>query len=115
MVFSDFSFLCSSLEKASSRLVKKSILKKFFLFYSPSIIASCIHFLTFRFSVDGIHILLFQLDEVQIVKIIAEYLGQDVLQLQKILKYEVAGDIGAYYLRYGKDNSSDTIISFRKS
>ena len=110
MVFSDFSFLCSSLEKASSRLVKKSILKKFFLFYSPSIIASCIHFLTFRFSVDGIHILLFQLDEVQIVKIIAEYLGQDVLQLQKILKYEVAGDIGAYYLRYGKDNSSD--ISF---
>lgn len=105
MVFSDFSLLCSSLEKVSSRLVKKSILKKFFLFHSPRIIASCIHFLTFRFSLDGINLLLFQLDEVQVVKIIAEYLGQDIVKLQKTLKYEVAGDIGAYYLRYGKDNS----------
>jgi ATP-dependent DNA ligase I len=110
MIFSDFSFLCSSLEAVGSRLVKKDILKKFFLSHDPADVLYCIDFLTFRFSFDRIHMLLFQLDRIQVIKILSDYLGKTTDEIDKSLKYEYAGDIGSYYLAHGKENKSSFLF-----
>lgn len=103
MLFSEFSFLCEALEKTPSRLSKKKLLRAFFLLHTPEAVSEAIHFLTFHFFYEQ-QAVLFQLDEIQMVKIIAEYTEKDIDSVRKSIKHEMSGDIGTYYSVYGRSN-----------
>ena len=103
MFFSDIANLCQLLEKENSRIEKKKILSTFFLSHSTSNIKTAINFLSLSLdNTDGI----FQINEISIIKYIAEYLKIPLEQAQNDIKK--IGDIGLYYYEKTHKNITNT-------
>lgn len=104
MLFCDFSYLCQLLESNDSRLYKKRVLLDFFLKNDSSIVSRFIDLFTFALLPQGKEAV-FQLDEKQIIKYIAEYFSLSIETV--IFDIKVCGDIGLYYKANGLDNNKN--------
>lgn len=104
MLFSDFSLICQQLEMDKSRLAKKKIVTNFFLKHDPLTIAKVVNVFNFSW-IMGENNTVFQINETQIIKYIAEYLVVSIETVVQAIKE--LGDVGNYYLSFGKNNNKN--------
>lgn len=111
MLFSDITYLCQQLEQENSRLAKKKIVHNFFKHHTPLENKITINFLSLSIENNNI---LFQLNEITIIKYIAEYLN---IQLDKVKdSIKKTGDLGLYFNQSYQDKQihpkapADTIL-----
>jgi DNA ligase-1 len=92
MFFSHISILCKALEAENSRLLKKKILHNFFISHTPSDIKLAIYFLSLSIENNNA---IFQINEITLIKYIAEYLNMDLEKVKNDIKMK--GDVGLFF------------------
>lgn len=102
MFFSDISILCKALETENSRILKKKILHNFFLSHIPSDSILAIQFLSLTIENNNA---IFQINEITLIKYIAEYLNIDLETVKNDIK--IIGDIGIFFNNFKKNNDKN--------
>jgi DNA ligase-1 len=102
MFFSDISILCQTLEIENSRILKKKILHNFFRSRTALDCRLAIDFLSL--SIENNHAI-FQINEITLIKNIAEYFNIDLETIKNDIK--TTGDVGLFFNNFKKNNDKN--------